>query len=57
MDKLWDPNESQIKRDIERDQIILIPYGELSTMDFTPGDDIKNKPTKQAYDIVMDYFK
>lgn len=57
IDRLWDPNESQIKRDIEREQIIRIPYGELSTMDFTPGDDIKSEPIKQAYDIVMDYFK
>lgn len=55
-DKMWDPNESQIKREVERDQIIQIPYGNLSTMNFTPSDDIKEDPIQNAYNLVMDYL-
>src|SRR5699024_1793444 len=55
-DKMWNPNESQMKREEERDQIIEIPYGSLSTMNFTPSDDIKEDPIQNAYNLVMDYF-
>lgn len=55
-DKMWNPNESQIKREKERDQIIEIPYGNLSTMNFTPSDDIKEDPIQNAYNLVMDYL-
>jgi len=57
LNRMWDPSESQVKREVEREQIIRIPYGELSTLNFTPKESVKKEPIQQAYDIVMDYFK
>lgn len=53
---MWDPNESQIKREIEREQIIQIPYGGLSTLNFSPSEELKEEPIRRAYKLVMEYF-
>ncbi len=53
---MWDPNESQIKREVEREQVIQIPYGSLSTLNFAPDEEIKKDPIEQAYKQVLEYF-
>ncbi len=56
LEVMWDPNESQIKREIEREQIIQIPYGGLSTLNFAPSEELKEEPIRRAYKLVMEYF-
>lgn len=54
---MWDPNESQIKREIEREQIIQFPFDQLSTLNFAPSDELKEEPIERAYQLVREYFE
>lgn len=57
VDVLWEPNERQIQQDAEREQIIQIPYGKLSTLNFAPNEELKKDPINRAYEQVIGYFR
>lgn len=57
IDTMWDPTEAQIKREVEREQIILIPYRKLETLDFAPSEEDRKGPIEEAYKQVKEYFK